>query len=42
MNTKKSELETVKALLKEEMEQAVTLKVKLSAEESVGDTWFDC
>lgn len=42
VNTKKSELETVKALLKEEMEQAVTLKVKLSAEESVGDTWFDC
>ena len=42
VNTKKSELEMVKALLKEEMEQAVTLKVKLSAEESVGETWFDC
>lgn len=42
VNAKKSELEEVKALLKEEMEKAVTLKVKLSAEESVGETWFDC
>lgn len=42
VNTKKKELEIVKKLLKEEMEKAVTLKVKLSAEESVGETWFDC
>jgi len=41
LNTKKDEMETVKKLVKEEMENAVKLKVKLQAEESVGDTWFE-
>ncbi|HSL86899.1 MAG TPA: DNA polymerase, partial [Bacteroidales bacterium] len=41
INTKKDELEKVKKLVREEMEQAVELKVKLKAEESVGNTWFE-
>lgn len=41
LNTKKDEIETVKKLVREEMENAVQLKVKLQAEESVGDTWFE-
>ena len=31
----------VQALLQEEMEQAATLKVKLSVEAKTGKTWFD-
>jgi DNA polymerase-1 len=31
----------VKALVKEEMENAVKLSLKLEAEESVGNTWFE-
>lgn len=42
INAKKDELDQVKTLVKEEMEKAVTLKVNLSAEEAVGETWFDC
>jgi len=41
LNTKKDELEIVKKLVLEEMENAVKLKVKLQAEESVGATWFE-
>ncbi|MGB4589916.1 MAG: DNA polymerase I [Clostridiaceae bacterium] len=41
LNTKKDELEEVKKLVKHEMENAVELKVKLEAEESVGNTWFE-
>ncbi len=41
LNTKKDELDIVKKLVKEEMENAVKLKVKLQAEESVGETWFE-
>ncbi|MFH5835409.1 DNA polymerase I [Proteiniclasticum sp. C24MP] len=41
LNTRKDELEIVKKLVKEEMENAVKLKVKLQAEESVGETWFE-
>ena len=36
-----NEAETVKAILKEEMESAVTLKVKMLADVSVGKTWYD-
>lgn len=41
LNTRKDELEIVQKLVKEEMENAVKLKVKLQAEESVGETWFE-
>ncbi|HSR04719.1 MAG TPA: DNA polymerase I [Proteiniclasticum sp.] len=41
LNTRKDELEIVKKLVLEEMENAVKLKVKLQAEESVGATWFE-
>lgn len=41
LNTKKDELDIVKKLVLEEMENAVKLKVKLQAEESVGATWFE-
>lgn len=36
-----AECETVKALLKEEMENAVNLKVKMLADVSAGKTWYD-
>lgn len=41
LNARKDELEAVKALVKEEMENAVKLSLKLEAEESVGNTWFE-
>ena len=41
LNTKKEELEEVRTLVKREMENAVALKVKLEAEESIGNTWFE-
>jgi DNA polymerase-1 len=41
LNTKKDELEEVRELVKREMENAIELKVKLEAEESVGNTWFE-
>ena len=36
-----NEAEKVKAILKEEMENAVSLKVKMLADVSVGKTWYD-
>jgi len=41
LNTKKDEQEEVRNIVKNEMESAVKLKVKLEAEESVGNTWFE-
>ena len=41
LNTHKDELETVKKLVQEEMENAVKLKVSLLTESSVGSTWFE-
>ncbi len=34
--------EIAKSILKEEMENAISLNVKLSVETGVGKTWFDC
>ena len=36
-----AEAEKVKAILKEEMENAVSLKVKMLADVSIGKTWYD-
>ncbi|MBQ7101511.1 MAG: hypothetical protein IJN81_07750, partial [Clostridia bacterium] len=36
-----NEAEKVKAILKNEMENAVSLKVRMLAEVSVGKTWYD-
>lgn len=41
LNTHKDELEMVKKLVQEEMENAVELKVSLLTEASVGNTWFE-
>lgn len=41
IETHKSELDTVKSILKEEMENAFELNVPLVADINVGDTWFD-
>ena len=37
-----SEAEQISALLKREMESAVSLAVPLTAEVSIGKTWYDC
>ncbi|HAZ18714.1 MAG TPA: hypothetical protein DCY75_00895, partial [Clostridiales bacterium] len=36
-----SEADTIKALLKEEMEKAVALSVLLQADVNIGKTWYD-
>lgn len=41
IETKKSELELVRRILREEMENVLPLKVKLAVDMSDGDSWFD-
>ena len=41
LNVKKDELEAVKALVKEEMESVLELKVPLEVDSNVGNTWYD-
>ena len=41
INAKKEELEKVKALLKEEMENVIEFSVKLEVDENVGETWYE-
>ena len=42
IDTVRGEEEIVKKLLKEEMENAVQLSVRLTAEVSCGKSWFEC
>ena len=41
INAKKEELEKVKILLKEEMENVIEFSVKLEVDENVGKTWYE-
>lgn len=41
INAKKEELEKVKVLLKEEMENVIEFSVKLEVDENVGETWYE-
>ena len=41
LEVKRSELESVSALLKEEMENAVSLSVPMQADISIGESWYD-
>lgn len=41
LNVKKDELEVVKALVKEEMESVLELRVPLEVDSNVGSTWYD-
>lgn len=41
LNVYEDELEEVKAIVKEEMENAVTLKVPLEVDINIGKTWYD-
>lgn len=41
IETEKSELETVKKILTEEMENAVSLSVPLETDVHIGDTWYE-
>ena len=40
METERSEVEAVKALLEEQMKGAADLKVALEVDAKVGDSWF--
>ena len=41
LNVKKDELEEVKALVKEEMENVLNMSVELEVDTNIGNTWYD-
>ncbi|WP_195987568.1 DNA polymerase I [Clostridium sp. D53t1_180928_C8] len=41
LNVKENELEIVKALVKEEMENVLKMSVKLEIDENIGNTWYE-
>ena len=41
LNVKENELEVVKALVKEEMENVLKMSVKLEIDENIGNTWYE-
>ncbi len=41
INTHRDEVEIVKGILKDEMENAATLKVKLEVDINVGENWYN-
>lgn len=41
LNVKRDELESIKALVKEEMENVLELRVPLEVDTNVGETWYD-
>ena len=41
LNVKENELEVVKALVKEEMENVLKMSVKLDIDENIGNTWYE-
>ena len=41
LNVKEKELEVVKALVKEEMENVLKMSVALEVDTNIGNTWYD-
>ena len=41
LNVKENELEIVKALVKEEMENVLKMSVTLEVDTNIGNTWYD-
>ena len=41
LNVKENELEVVKALVKEEMENVLKMSVTLEVDTNIGNTWYD-
>ena len=41
LNVKENELEVVKALVKEEMENVLKISVTLEVDTNIGNTWYD-
>ena len=41
LNVKKDELETIKTLVKEEMENVLELRIPLEVDTNIGETWYN-